>query len=64
MKDNIVKLNNKGVNIQNKREYRAEQKLYDELKAVLVKFGGSVSFVGVLGVFDLLKEVVIRNQDV
>jgi len=59
MKDNIVKLN-----IQNKRKYRAEQKLYDELKAVLVKFGGSVSFVGVLGVFDLLKEVVIRNQDV
>ena len=46
----------------NTNPYRIEQRLYDELENVIDSYSGLTSLVATLGVLDLLKDKLIREN--
>ena len=49
-------------NIQVRKPYRTEQKIYDELMTVVDNYAGVVSYVSMIGIVELVKSHVINNQ--
>ena len=47
---------------ENANPYIIEQKVYDEMKEVMNKYDGQISYVAMLGIYELLKQATIKNQ--